>query len=283
MSESREAQVLRLVADVYGLLDINEFRHGLLDALNRALPSKRVSLNEIGPTPDTVVTLVRPEFAPEYHERFAQHAHENPLLQRYLQSRDGRAYRFSDVISPDELHRLALYRELYEPLGLEHQLAFTLPAAPDRVLAVALSRGKRDYSDLERDVADQARPFLIQAYQNAIAYELLRSDSPDESGGALVPALLAAGLTSREAEVIRIVALGRSNQHIAEELGGISRRTVGKHLEHSYRKLLHQRQMKAEFQTRPILSPHCPLDKMLAHCGAMRVVQPVSPWTASAS
>ena len=233
VSESREAQVLRLVADVCGLLDISEFRHGLLDALNRAFPSKRVSLNEIGPTPDTVVTMVRPEFAPEYHERFAQHAHENPLLQRYLQSRDGRAYRFSDVITPAELHRLALYRELYEPLGLEHQLAFTLPAAPDRVLAVALSRGDRDYSDRERDVADHARPFLIQAYRNAIAYELLRSESPDESGGALVPALL----TSREAEVIRLVALGRSNQHIAEELGGISRRTVGKHLEHSYRKL----------------------------------------------
>ena len=180
MSQSREAQVLRLVADVCGLLDISEFRHGLLDALNRALPSKYVSLNEIGPTPDTVVTIVRPEFAPEYHERFAQHAHENPLLQRYLRSRDGRAYRFSDVISPADLHRLALYRELYKPLGLEHQLAFTLPAAPDRVLAVALARGKRDYSDLERDVADHARPFLIQAYRNAIAYELLRSESPDE-------------------------------------------------------------------------------------------------------
>jgi len=130
VSESREAQVLRLVADVCGLLDINEFRHGLLDALNRALPSKRVSLNEIGPTPDTVVTLVRPEFAPEYHERFAQHAHENPLLQRYLRSRDGRAYRFSDVISPAELHQLALYRELYEPLGLSTSSRSRSPPLP---------------------------------------------------------------------------------------------------------------------------------------------------------
>ena len=65
MSPSREAQVLRLVADVCGLLEINEFRHGLLDALNRALPSKYVSLNEIGPTPDTVAVIVRPDLAPE--------------------------------------------------------------------------------------------------------------------------------------------------------------------------------------------------------------------------
>ena len=237
MSQNREAQVLRLVADVCGLLDITEFRHGLLDALNRALPSKYVSLNEIGPTPDTVAVIVRPELAPVYYERFAQHAHENPLLQRYLRSRDGRAYRFSDVIAAAELHRLALYQELYKPLGVEHQLAFMLPAAPDRVLGVALSRGIRDYSDLERDVAEHARPFLIQAYRNAIAYELLRSGSLDESGGALIQALFAAGLTSREAEVVQGVALGRSNEHIAEELGGISPRTVGKHLERSYRKL----------------------------------------------
>jgi DNA-binding CsgD family transcriptional regulator len=235
--QSREAEVLRLVADVCGLLDISEFRHGLLDALNRALPSKYVSLNEIGPTPDTVTVLVRPELAPEYYEQFAQHAHENPVLQRYLRTRDGRPYRFSDVMAASDLHRLALYRELYKPLGVEHQLAFMLPAAPDRVLGVALSRGRRDYSDFERDVAEHARPFLIQAYQNAIAYELLRSGSPNRSGGALVQALLAAGLTSREAEVLRVVALGRSNQHIAEELGGISPRTVGKHLERSYRKL----------------------------------------------
>ena len=45
VSRSREAQVLRLVADVCGLLEISEFHHGLLDALNRALPSKYVSLN----------------------------------------------------------------------------------------------------------------------------------------------------------------------------------------------------------------------------------------------
>jgi DNA-binding NarL/FixJ family response regulator len=104
------------------------------------------------------------------------------------------------------------------------------------VLAVALSRRRRDYTDLERNVAEQARPFLIQAYRNAIAYDLLRADAARLTSSALIEPLLAARLTNREAEVLSSVALGRSNQHIAALLG-ISPRTVGKHLEHSYRKL----------------------------------------------
>ena len=61
MSTSQDARVLELVADVCGLLDIDEFRHGLLEALNRAVPSDYVSLNDVGPSPETVVVLMRPE------------------------------------------------------------------------------------------------------------------------------------------------------------------------------------------------------------------------------
>jgi DNA-binding NarL/FixJ family response regulator len=119
-------------------------------------------------------------------------------------------------------------------MGVEYQMAFTLPANSDHVLAIALSRGERDYSDAERRFANEARPFLIQAYLNALAYSGLRTSRAHEP--PLVEGLLAAGLTPREAQVVRLLAFGRSNQHIANELG-ISDRTVGKHLEHSFRKL----------------------------------------------
>ncbi len=39
-----------------------------------------------------------------------------------------------------------------------------------------------------------------------------------------------------EAQALRLVALGRSNHHVAQALG-ISHRTVGKHLERGFRKL----------------------------------------------
>jgi DNA-binding CsgD family transcriptional regulator len=233
---SPSSQVLALVADVHGLLDLDELRHGLLDALNRALPSEYVSLNDVGPDAESFAVIMRPVMSAEWVQRFARLAHENPLLRRYVATQDGRAYRFSDVVSRDELHALAIYRDFYAPLGVEHQMAFTLPHASGRILGVALSRTRHDYSDAERDMVNLARPFLIQAYQNAIAHDLARTGRPDGDGAAVLAALREAGLTAREAEVARLVALGGSNRHAAASLG-ISHRTVGKHLEQAFRKL----------------------------------------------
>jgi DNA-binding CsgD family transcriptional regulator len=231
-----ERRLLELVGDICGLLDIEELRGGLLDAMHRALPSDYISLNELGPGPDDIVALIRPESAPDRFEAWARHAHENPLLRYYQRTQDGRAVRFSDFITNDELHGLALYAELYQPMGVEHQLAFTLPGAPRQVIAIALSRGERDYTDEERDFANSARPFLIQAYLNAIAYETARGGVEATFATPPLEALVACGLTPREAQSLRLVALGRSNHHVARTLG-ISHRTVGKHLERAFRKL----------------------------------------------
>jgi DNA-binding CsgD family transcriptional regulator len=232
----RDGVLLELIGDVCGLLDVDELRRGLLHALHRALPSDYISLNDVGPTPEQVVSIIEPDAPAESYEKWREHAQENPLLQRYLRTLDGRAYRFSDLVSQDELHRMPLYQAVYAPLGVEYQLAFNLPAAPDRVLAIALSRGARDYSDAERDFANRARPFLIQAYLNAIAFSSLRSARTRDVVAVLLESPIVGGVTRREAEVLRLLALGRSNQHIAAELG-ISDRTVGKHLEHAFRKL----------------------------------------------
>lgn len=231
-----DGRLLELIGDTFGLLDMEELRQGLLQALHRVLPSAYVSLNEVGPTPETMVSIIVPQQPTSQFELWATYGHENPILQHYLKTGDGSALRFSDVILSEELHKLGLYRHLYVPMGVEHQLAFTLPGGPDRILAIALSRGEPDYSDAERDFANRARPFLIQAYINAIAFESVRVTQGEGRDERILDALRSTGLTRREAEVLRMVALGGSNQHIAAALG-ISYRTVGKHLEHGFRKL----------------------------------------------
>jgi DNA-binding CsgD family transcriptional regulator len=238
-----DTAVLDLVGEVSGVLDLHEFGSALLEALRRAVPADWVSVNDLGADPDTAVVLIDPPFPPEAHEAFARLAHENPLIKRFTRTRDGRAYRFSDVVTPAELHALRLYREFYGPIGLEHQLAFTLPHEPARLLGVALSRRDRDFGDDEVALLDRARPFLIQAYRNAIAYSNAQADLRRARDAQLPPAagrlkqwMAARRVTDREVEVLRWAAAGRSDGEIASGLG-ISTRTVQKHLERTFRKL----------------------------------------------
>jgi len=226
-----DAALLELVGQVMGLPDLEDFRVGVLGALKEAVPSEWASLNEM--TPERVVAgIVDPPVEDEFVERWGQLAHENPLYQRHLRTGDGRAYRFSDVVSRAELEATTLFREFYGPLGINHQIAFTLPSEARRVVAIALSRAERDYSDAERDFVDRARPFLIQAYRNALVYSM----RTQESSRQMVPALVASGLTPREADVVRLVARGASNHDAGSELG-LSERTIQKHLQNAFPKL----------------------------------------------
>jgi DNA-binding NarL/FixJ family response regulator len=63
-------------------------------------------------------------------------------------------------------------------------------------------------------------------------------DAVLEAAGHRVPRRKAwpAGLTTREVEVLRLVAQGRSNRSIADDLS-ISEKTVRNHVEHIYSKL----------------------------------------------
>jgi DNA-binding CsgD family transcriptional regulator len=239
MTMSADARLLDLVGEIQGLLDLDEFRHGLLDGLVRAVPAEWVSINDIGPRPDEVVFLTEPELPPGMGAVFARLAHENPLIERFQRTRDGRAYRFSDVVTTAQRHALAIHREFYGPLDIEHQIAFVLRTEPDTFLGVALCRSERDFADEERDLLDRARPFIIQGYRNALAHtrvvrRLTGSSASPEA--ALAAALRGTGLTARESTVVSLVALGRAGGEIATALE-VSERTVHKHLENAYRKL----------------------------------------------
>jgi DNA-binding CsgD family transcriptional regulator len=236
-------RLLRLIGDTEGLMEIGEFGRELLRAVHRAVPSDWVSLNDIGPDPDTIWGIVEPPLTitVEQQQVFSRYAYQNPLIQRITQTRDGRAVRFSDLITYEELHAREIYAQYYALIGVEHQIAFTLPHDKDRILGVALSRTvhTNDYTDAERDLLNQARPFLIQAYRNAIRYsELLAATQPTTSQPRIpqLERLTALGLTRRQAQILQLLATGTGEREIAARLA-ISPRTVQKHLQHCYRQL----------------------------------------------
>jgi DNA-binding CsgD family transcriptional regulator len=232
-----DAQVLAIVEDVIGVADLDDFRLAFLRALMREVPSDWASLNDLGPDPDDVAVLMIPEPPPGVFDLYVEHRDENPITEYIARTRDGRATRFSDHMTQAELEAIPLYDLVYRPMRVHHQIAFTISTGPDRMLAIALSRADPDYTNAERDLLNRVRPLLISGFRAAIEHTaLLRTLAGLGDRPEFVTRLQAAGLTQREAEVMRLVALGSSNRHVAGELH-LSDRTVGKHLERAFRKL----------------------------------------------
>jgi DNA-binding CsgD family transcriptional regulator len=227
-----ERRVLTLVGEVIGVLDLRELSQALLVALRQAVPADWCALNELPADLPRTISLTEPALPHEMHEAFARYGLQNPLAGRYLATGNGRATRFSDVVTRRELHRLELYQHVYNPLGVEYQIAFMLPSAAQRVLGISLSRKDRNFTATERDLLNLARPYLIQVYRNAVSH----TDLEQRAGLILADDLRPLGLTRRQADVLRLVAMGHSDQDAATALG-IGVRTVQKHLEHCYRVL----------------------------------------------
>ena len=109
-------------------------------------------------------------------------------------------------------------REMLRHLGITDGITLGFRCGPDHVVQLALDRYTRPFS--ERDLA------MLRMISPALQ-RLMRTQQTR---------VLPASLTLTERRVLQLVATGRSNSDIAEDLY-VSVATVRKHLEHAYRKL----------------------------------------------
>jgi DNA-binding CsgD family transcriptional regulator len=163
---------------------------------------------------------------------FARLAGQNPLVAHSERTGDGAPVMFSDFLTARELRAREIYTDLYQPLGIEHQLACSLTNQPV-VVGIALSRSGRDFTERDRAVLELLRPHLAAAHRRTRAHTRLPSVIDGEERFA--------GLTAREREVTMLVAAGMTNAEIATALT-VSGKTVNAHLERIYKKLgVHRR------------------------------------------
>lgn len=191
LPERELSGLLEILGEVHHAEDVEAFRRGLIDVMPRVLRSDCTAYNEIAPDGSPLVVLVDPTPDPALLDRWARYAHQSPLIQWHLRTRDPRAQRMSDVSDQAAFRATDLYREVFVPLGVEHQMAVTLPAPPTLLIGLTVAT-TRDYSEAERKMLDLARPHLIQARANAASRQRVRAilaaveQGLDESGEAIV-------------------------------------------------------------------------------------------------
>ncbi len=164
------ATLLELVRGSYALLDLSEFRPGMLRLVREAVPCTLVAYNELEPDTQRAVVLFEPAEAMIFDDPgavLASVAPSSPIITRYAATRDGRAYKLSDFLTRRELHATPLWKDALGPLGVEYQIAFTLPSQPSVLIGITLNDGDRDFRERDRTLLNLARPHLVQAYRNA--------------------------------------------------------------------------------------------------------------------
>jgi DNA-binding CsgD family transcriptional regulator len=233
VSLSTLERALQFVEDLAGTEDPADLGRRALPGLNRLVRADVLSYNEFGPEPGQVFYCAYPEdvvFSPDSLAAFSAHVHENPLVNHLEMTGEGSPVKISDFLTCERFHRLGVYAEFYRHVPVEHQMAIGLPKSDGRVIGIALNRSRGDFTEDDRDLLAVLRPPLVQAMSRARSRYRARQALSEPDGGQ------ATGLTSRELQLLELVAMGRTNIAIARTLE-ISPRTVAHHLDSIYRKL----------------------------------------------
>ncbi|MDQ4052432.1 MAG: response regulator transcription factor, partial [Actinomycetota bacterium] len=98
------------------------------------------------------------------------------------------------------------------------------------------ARAKVQVARALRTLGDEESAMSELAAARRTFVELGTAPADQEAARLLAPAALPLGLTTREAEVLRLVASGKSNSQIAAELV-LSEKTVARHLSNIFAKL----------------------------------------------
>lgn len=198
LTEKDLTTVLELSLEAQACSGLAEFSSEFLPQLRRLVPYDQLGYNEVDLAKGTARILTDP---PEVaiqgaEERLMRVIHQHPLAAR--QSRgDLRPYLLSDFLTAREFHRLDLYHDLYRLLDAEDQIAFGLPGPV--IVAIALSRCRRSFTERDRQVLEVLRPHLSSVWARLVERD---------STAALV-SILEDGLERRHAGVVQFDRRGR--------------------------------------------------------------------------
>jgi DNA-binding CsgD family transcriptional regulator len=172
LSRRDVASALDFVREGAGLRSSADFRRHVVEGLPRLVPSSMTSYNDLSVNGTPVLVLDPPDAWTAERERdFLRLVPEHPLIAHYLRTGDGSPMKVSDLVTRRRFRASELYRAVYGPMGVEFQMAVTLPSPPGTVVGIALNRDRRDFGERDRRMLALLRPHLAQGRRDAAERE----------------------------------------------------------------------------------------------------------------
>jgi len=235
-------QVLDLVNSLIHDMDTDGFTFQVAAQLNQCLNGNATILMDRYDL--TAGTTAGVAWAPDeiasipWQDRARDYGPAHPLAQIFAHHRDTGPLTVSDVAPTSTWRATSTYSSCREDLdGGIHHLALPLPTPHGVATAFLVCRSGRDFTSVERALAEQVHPILLGLHRHVTELRRLKERLADTRAQPAVP-LPDAGhpnLTPRERTVLALAAQGLTAATTARRLG-ISPHTVNKHLENTYRK-----------------------------------------------
>ena len=159
--------IITFLRDAYAEPDLDAFARRVVWRLTDVVGAHRVSYNEAHVRRGTLRMLIRP--SDNIPALTARQYRDHPMMQHFVRTGDGRAHRFSDFLSREQLHATEMYQVHYRPAGVEYQMTVCLGSPNPHVVAFALGRDARDFTERERLAINLLRPHLATAHDRASA------------------------------------------------------------------------------------------------------------------
>lgn len=161
---------------MYSARDVGQFSARLMNGIRNVVPAAQVACTQVDLARMRNHYVVDPPEGdpPGGAEVFDAFTHEHPLLRHNLEHGDTGPLKLSDFLTVPQYHRLGLYNEFFGRAypRVEDLMNFHIFWRPQRILAVALCRPRRSFSERDRLLANLLSAHLRQAYLNAEAMEL---------------------------------------------------------------------------------------------------------------
>jgi DNA-binding CsgD family transcriptional regulator len=166
--------LMTTVAELTAVRSVDELRHDTVALLPKVVRSTLIAWNEVDLSTGHIEAVMAPDRSwAGGSQAWAEHIGSHPVIAHFQATNDGRPYAISDFLSQESFHETGIYQHFYRHLEAEDQLSFVLPH-PDLLVGIALNREVRGFSEDDHRLANYLRPFLVQAYRNAAAFDRSR-------------------------------------------------------------------------------------------------------------
>lgn len=173
--------LLGCLEEIYSLTDLSKYPNNLLAAVSTLVRAKLITLTEVDPILNKTTGYYFPARpADDFAEPFHRNIQDHPVVGHIERTRDGRAKAVSDFLTAKQFHTTGLYREVFEPLGVEDQLSIAMVGSGGLLIGISFNRARRGFSARDRTILDLVRPHILRAYLNCRARQSIDSQANDK-------------------------------------------------------------------------------------------------------